>query len=161
MSETENMQQWNTYCYYMTWGNCMLEKQMSTISGKPVISTLHQYRRINTIHQRALYKRHTLVTWEIHATGYYNVSPNYKLSTSAISKSLLESTRFNQRISMQSGSTTCYSAFISVSQPQSLLLLQPQWKACTCDDCVCASPVFMGYVCDSKRVQACVLEPDS
>lgn len=76
--------------------------------------------------------------------GYYNVSPNYKLSTFTISKSLLESTRFNQWISMQSGSTTCYSAFISVSQPQSLsllLLLQPQWQACTYADCVCASPV--------------------
>lgn len=78
--------------------------------------------------------------------GYYNVSPNYKLSTSTISKSLLESTRFNQWISMQGGSTTCYSAFISVSQPQSLslllLLLQPQWQACACGDCVCASPVL-------------------
>lgn len=71
--------------------------------------------------------------------GYYNFSPNYKLSTCTISKSLLASTRFNQCISRESGSTTCYSAFPSVSQPQPLsflLLLQPQWQACICVDCV-------------------------
>lgn len=57
--------------------------------------------------------------------GYYNVSPNYKLSTSTISKSLLESTRFNQWISLPSGSSTCYAAFISVSRLQSLVPTPP------------------------------------
>ena len=104
--------------------------------------------------------------------GYYNVLPNYILSTSTISKSLLESGRFNQGISMQSGSSTCYSAFISVSQPQSLsllllllllLLLQPQWQACTWGDCVCASPVLSvqrqrtrACACTSRRPMECM-----
>lgn len=77
--------------------------------------------------------------------GYYNVSPNYKLSTSTISKSLLESTRFNQWISMESEKHHLLS-ILHISQSASISVLPPPlppppaatmaslylWRLCMC-----------------------------
>lgn len=108
---------------------------------------------------QAISMLHTSVVWEMHVMGYFNVSPIYQLSTSTISKSLLESTRFNQRISMQTGSTACYSAFISASVPQSLA--PPLPPAATMASLYLGwlahqHSVSRGYVCDSKHVHMSV-----